>query len=51
MAQVIVSVQMVYEERVIGRFNVQPLAAVGYEGIVSISIVKVKILIIYDLYV
>ncbi|XP_060596006.1 solute carrier family 35 member F6-like [Ruditapes philippinarum] len=33
MAQVIVSVQMVYEERVIGRFNVQPLAAVGYEGL------------------
>lgn len=33
MAQVIVSVQMVYEERVIGRFNVQPLAAVGCEGL------------------
>lgn len=32
MAQVIVSVQMVYEERFIGRFDVHPLAAVGWEG-------------------
>lgn len=32
MAQVIVAVQMVYEERFIGRFNVHPLAAVGWEG-------------------
>ncbi|KAL4220818.1 hypothetical protein ACF0H5_019086 [Mactra antiquata] len=32
MAQVIVSVQMVYEERFIGRYNVHPLAAVGWEG-------------------
>lgn len=32
MAQIIVSVQMVYEERVISRRNVHPLAAVGWEG-------------------
>lgn len=32
MAQIIVSVQMVYEERVINRRNIHPLAAVGWEG-------------------
>ena len=32
MAQIIVSVQMVYEERVINKRNVPPLAAVGWEG-------------------
>jgi len=32
MAQIIVSVQMVYEERFVSKFNVPPLAAVGWEG-------------------
>ena len=36
MAQIIVSVQMVYEERVINRRNVAPLAAVGWEGMHSL---------------
>ena len=35
MAQIIVSVQMVYEERVINRRNIHPLAAVGWEGSVD----------------
>ncbi|CAG2235018.1 Solute carrier family 35 member F6 [Mytilus edulis] len=33
MAQIIVAVQMVYEERVINRFTIHPLEAVGWEGI------------------
>lgn len=33
MAQIIVAVQMVYEERVINRFSIHPLEAVGWEGI------------------
>lgn len=33
MAQIIVAVQMVYEEKVIGGHNVHPLEAVGWEGI------------------
>ena len=35
MAQIIVSVQMVYEERVINRRNIHPLAAVGWEGMIT----------------
>ncbi|WAR14464.1 S35F6-like protein [Mya arenaria] len=32
MAQIIAAVQMVYEERFVTRYNVHPLAAVGWEG-------------------
>jgi len=32
MAQIIVAVQMVYEERFVMRYNVHPLVAVGLEG-------------------
>ena len=32
MAQIIVAVQMVYEEKFITRYRVDPLQAVGYEG-------------------
>ena len=32
MAQVIVAIQMVYEERVLSRHNVAPMQAVGLEG-------------------
>ncbi|XP_052285284.1 solute carrier family 35 member F6-like isoform X2 [Dreissena polymorpha] len=33
LAQIIVAVQMVYEERFVTRYNVHPLAAVGWEGL------------------
>ena len=32
MAQVITAAQMVYEEKVVGKYNVHPLKAVGLEG-------------------
>ena len=42
MAQIIVSVQMVYEERVINRRNIHPLAAVGWEGEIALSQINIK---------
>ncbi|XP_045162343.2 solute carrier family 35 member F6-like isoform X2 [Mercenaria mercenaria] len=47
MAQVIVSVQMVYEERVIGRYNVQPLAAVGSEGLFGALVLGILLIPFY----
>ncbi|CAC5373631.1 Solute carrier family 35 member F6 [Mytilus coruscus] len=38
MAQIIVAVQMVYEERVINRFTIHPLEAVGWEGIFGFTL-------------
>ena len=35
-AQVVVAVQMVYEEKVVNAANVPPLQAVGWEGMPSV---------------
>lgn len=36
MAQIIVACQMVYEEKVITKYNVPPLQAIGWEGEISL---------------
>ena len=35
MAQIVTAAQMVYEEKVVGKYDVPPLKAVGLEGMVS----------------
>ena len=47
MAQIIVSVQMVYEERVINRFVIHPLEAVGWEGIFGFIILGTMLVPLY----
>ena len=43
MAQIIVAVQMVYEERFVMRYNVHPLVAVGLEGELEANYSQTKV--------
>lgn len=47
MAQIIVSVQMVYEEKFISRYNVPPLQAVGWEGLFGALILGLLLIPFY----
>lgn len=47
MAQIIVSVQMVYEEKFINRYNVPPLQAVGWEGLFGALVLGVLLIPFY----
>ena len=53
MAQIIVAVQMVYEERVINRFVIHPLEAVGWEGnyLTVVSSTQTKVICLYKAYI
>ncbi|XP_033763645.1 solute carrier family 35 member F6-like isoform X2 [Pecten maximus] len=47
MAQIIVSVQMVYEEKFVARYRVSPLLAVGYEGLWGFIILGILLVPFY----
>uniref|UniRef100_A0A914V0V2 Solute carrier family 35 member F6 n=1 Tax=Plectus sambesii TaxID=2011161 RepID=A0A914V0V2_9BILA len=51
MAQVIVSIQMVYEEKFLNKYDVPALLAVGLEGIFGMIILSVAIIPMYFIYV
>lgn len=47
MAQIIVAVQMVYEEKVINRYPMHPLEAVGWEGIFGFTLLGLLLIPFY----
>jgi len=51
MAQVIVSIQMVYEEKFLNKYDVPALLAVGLEGIFGMIILSAAIIPMYFIYV
>lgn len=47
MAQVITAAQMVYEEKVVGKYNVHPLKAVGLEGLFGFFVLGLLLIPMY----
>jgi len=51
LAQVFTAIQMVYEEKFLGKYNVPPLLAVGLEGVFGFTVLSVLLVPMYYIHV